>query len=202
MQFLTFDDAVEISKQIEAFFNSTDSDEIILDLQKRFPNLSVKENFFVHVQNIEKNCGECMGCKEDSCILGCFFDEVNFNKVCFWDQALEKIIGTRLIIHEYGHVIYAQIFANDLGPEQEFEQSEEFAQFFEDNFSVSVEFCENCSEKPLEKHLKVSNFHMGEIVDQFVFSIIGGLGFGIGSIVLAWVIQKLASKQSQEIEVV
>lgn len=200
-QFLTFDNAVQISRQIEDFFNSPDSDQVLFALQKKFPNLRFKDNFFIKVESIEKNCEECMGCNDNECILGCFVDE-NPNKLCFWDEALEEVIGTKLVVHEYGHVIFDQVFENDLSEELAFRQSEEFAQFFENNFEISVEFCENCSQKPLENHVRVSNMHINEMADQFIGSIIGGLGFGIGSIVLSFLILKLSGTVPEEMEVV
>lgn len=198
-QFLTFEDAVQISRKLEDFFNSTDSNEVLLTLQSKFENLRFKNDFFVKVEEIRKNCEECMGCKDGECILGCFIDE-NPNMICFWDEALETLIGTKLVVHEFGHVIFDQIFENDLSPELAFRQSEEFAQFFEENFQVSIEFCQNCSERPLEHHIKISNMHIDEMADQFIGSIIGGIGFGIGSIVLSFLILKISGQGSELVE--
>lgn len=200
-QFLTFEDAVIISRQIEDFFNSPESDEMILALSQAF-NLGIKENFVVHVEQIEKNCEECMGCHNGSCILGCFSND-DPNKVCFWDEAIEAVIGTKLIVHEYGHVIFDQIFTTKLSEEDAFAQSEAFAQFMEDNFIISLAFCANCSEHPigeaptiLEGENEIHEMmHAGEMIDSLIGAVIGGVGFAIGGALIALMANQLLSPE-------
>lgn len=200
-QFLTFDDAVIISRQIEDYFNSPESDETILALAQGF-NLGIKENFVVHVEEIQKNCEECMGCHNGSCILGCFSND-NPNKVCFWDEAIEAVIGTKLIVHEYGHVIFDQIFTTELSEQDAFEQSEAFAQFMEDNFVISLAFCTNCSNYPIGEAPTIMEgkgethqmMHVGDMVDSLIGAVIGGIGFAIGGALIALAANQLLSPE-------
>ena len=204
-QFLTFEDAVIISRQIEDFFNSPESDPTIMALAETF-NLGIKENFFVHVDHIEKNCKECMGCHNGSCLLGCFISDSS--KVCYWDEAIEAVIGTKLVVHEYAHVIFDQIFTNDLSEEDSFELSERFAQFMEQNFSVSLSFCTNCSDHPVgdaptilpvEDEEKPSMMHFEDMTDAFIGAVIGGLGFGIGAAALTLVFNQFLAPEEVKI---
>ena len=182
-QFLTFDDAVIISRRIEDFFNSPESDQLIISLAQKF-HLQIRENFIVHVENIEKNCKECMGCHAGSCVLGCFISEPGEpQRVCFWEEAIEAIIGTKLIVHEYGHVVFEQVFQVDMTDDDDFIKSEQFAQQFEASFRISPGFCSNCSDQPLSEFIaeKVHEHMTAEDVgDQFFGSIISGVGLGIG----------------------
>lgn len=182
-QFLTFEDAVTISRQIEDFFNSPESDPLIASLAQKF-HLEIRNNFFVHVDNIEKNCKECMGCHASSCVLGCFITEPGKPiRLCFWDEAIEAIIGTKLITHEFGHVIFEQVFQNDMNDEDAFVMSEQFAQFFEASFRISPGFCSNCSNEPLSElsELEVhEHLTAGDLGENFLSSIFAGLGLGIG----------------------
>jgi len=188
-QFLTFEDAVIISRQLEDYFNSPESDQFIFAVSETF-NLGIKENFHVHVDQIEKNCSECMGCHNGSCILGCFMSK-DPSKVCYWDEAIEAVLGTKLIVHEYAHVIYDQIFTNDLSEDDAFEQSELFAQFLEQNFQISLSFCTNCSPGPISSAPTITSkddphdfMHFEDMTDAFIGAVIGGIGFGIGAAAL------------------
>jgi len=188
-QFLTFEDAVIISRQLEDFFNSPESDQFIFAVSETF-HLGIKQNFNVHVDQIEKNCSECMGCHNGSCILGCFMSQ-DPSKVCYWDEAIEAVLGTKLIVHEYAHVIWDQIFTNDLSEDESFEQSELFAQFLEQNFQISLSFCTTCSSTPVgpaptitAKDDRHSLMHIDDMADQFIGAVIGGIGFGIGAAAL------------------
>lgn len=187
-QFLSFEQAVPVCESVESFFNSPESDQVILKLQQRFPNLEIKEDFVVKTQAIKKNCPECMGCKDDYCTLGCF--RTDPATVCLWEEALESIIGTKLIVHEYGHVIYDQVFANDLSEDEEFEQSEEFAMFMENNFTISLDFCEGCSEDPTQHNMSMT---LGDLEDSALDSIIVGIGFAFGAFVFAIIANWLAT---------
>ncbi len=196
-QFLRFEDAVSLSRQIEAFFNSPESDQIIIELAEKF-NLGVKENFVVNVPTIEKNCKECMGCHAGGCILGCFISGPGEpQKVCFWDEAIEAVIGTKLVVHEYGHVIFEQIFTNNLDEERAFQISEDFAQFMENNFTIDTSSCFNCSQEPLSESSLVPGNPQNELIDtitetpsRFLEAIIFGIGLGIGAAALGVVINQ------------
>lgn len=197
-QFLTFEDALIISRQLEAFFNSPESDQILAHLAQTF-GLQFKENFVVHVNSIEKNCKECMGCHAGNCILGCFMDS-DPSKLCFWDEAIESVIGTKLIVHEYAHVIFDQVFENDLSDEDAFEMSEQFAQYMERNFKISPSFCLNCSSTPLHPPNLIdieinSMMHIGDMADAFLGAIIAGIGLGIGAGTLAFIFEQLTGPE-------
>ncbi len=202
-QFLRFEDAVSLSRQIETFFNSPESDSIIIELAEKF-NLGIKENFVVHVPIIEKNCKECMGCHAGGCILGCFISGMDEpQKVCFWDEAIEAVIGTKLVVHEYGHVIFTQIFTNNLNEEASFQLGESFAQFMEDNFTVD---CFNCSEEPLSETDLVPGKPSTDMIDtiqdaprQLLESLIIGMGIAVGSALFALIINQF-SKDHDAIE--
>ena len=197
-QFLDFDNARIVSQKVEDYFNSPQSDQDIIFLAKKF-NLQIKEDFLVHTSEVRRNCPECMGCKNDSCILGCFDSDTDV--VCLWDLALEEIIGTKLILHEYGHVIYDQIFIDDLDEDDSFEQSEAFAQFVEDNFTISLEFCEGCSDteikaKVMRKGFKLNQLHLPGVEDvtgmtgtemrsEAFRGIIAGLSLALGAAIFA-----------------
>ena len=196
-QFLKFEDAVTLSRQIEAFFNSPESDSIIIELAEKF-NLGVKENFVVNVPTIEKNCKECMGCHAGGCILGCFISGPGEpQKVCFWDEAIEAVIGTKLVVHEYGHVIFEQIFTNNLDEEREFQISESFAQYMEDNFTIDISSCVNCSQEPLSETSLAPGKSQNEVIDvimegpsRFLDAIIWGIGFGVGAAALGVIVSQ------------
>jgi len=182
-QFLTFEQAVPVCESVESFFNSPESDQVILTLQQKFPNLKIKEDFVVETKEIKKNCPECMGCEDDYCTLGCF--RTDPATVCLWEEALESIIGTKLIVHEYGHVIYDQVFVNDLSEDEEFEQSEEFAMYMERTFTISLEFCDGCSEDPAEQ---ISSMTVEHMQDSAIDSIIAGVGFAFGALIFALIV--------------
>lgn len=197
-QFLTFDDAVIISRRMEEFFNSSISDQMLIDLAQKF-NLGIKKDFFVNVPNIEKNCKECMGCKSgEGCILGCFITEPGqAARVCFWDEAIEAVIGSKLIVHEYGHVIFDQIFTNELSSSKEFDVSEKFAQFFEENFTLDFSSCSSCSSNPLSESNLAPGKPQNEFIDSvkdspstFLSAIILGIGLGIGAAFLGVIVNQ------------
>jgi len=193
-QFLSFDNAVVISRQLELFFNSPDSDRILQHLAERF-GLEFKPEFIVQVKEIRKNCPECMGCHNGSCILGCFWSD-DPSTLCYWDQAIEAVIGSKLIVHEYGHVIFDQVFTTKLSGDDAFFQSEEFAQYMERNFKISPIFCQNCNPTPLhEAELQEIDFiHIigaEDMMNEFIVAIIAGVGFGIGAAALAFVFDKV-----------
>ena len=198
-QFLRFEDAVILSRKIEEFFNSSESDPIILELAQKF-NLGIKRNFIVNVPTIQKNCEECMGCHAGGCILGCFISGPGEpQKVCFWDEAIEAVIGTRLVVHEYGHVIFEQIFTNNLDEENEFQLSEDFAMFMENNFTIDLEDCLNCSSEPLSQTDLVPGKTNTDMIDtiqdaprQILESLIIGVGIATGSALFALLINQFS----------
>ena len=198
-QFLRFEDAVILSRKIEEFFNSPESDSIILELAQKF-NLGIKRNFIVNVPTIQKNCEECMGCHAGGCILGCFISGPGEpQKVCFWDEAIEAVIGTRLVVHEYGHVIFEQIFTNNLDEENEFQLSEDFAMFMENNFTIDLEDCLNCSSEPLSQTDLVPGKTNTDMIDtiqdaprQILESLIIGVGIATGSALFALLINQFS----------
>ena len=197
-QFLTFDNAVVISRQLEEFFNSQESDPVLIHLARTF-GLEFKPNFIVQVKEIRKNCPECMGCHNGDCILGCFMNE-DPSTLCYWDEAIEAVIGTKLIVHEYGHVIFDQVFTTKLSGDDAFVQSEQFAQYLERNFKISPIFCQNCNSVPLhEADLKGIEFvHIiaGEdMLNEFIVAIIAGIGFGIGAATLAFAFDQLTGPE-------
>lgn len=197
--FLRFEDAVSLSRELESFFNSPQSDSVIVELAEKF-KLGIKKDFTVFVPVIEKNCKECMGCHSGGCILGCFITEPGAaEKVCFWDEAIEAAIGTKLVVHEYGHVIFEQIFTNELNEEAAFEKSEEFAQFLEANFTIIPGGCNNCSQEPFSEFVpgNQENSKMDDVFDtlgnapnQLIESLIVGIGFALGSAGFALIINQ------------
>ena len=198
-QFLKFEDAVTLSRKIENFFNSPESDSIIIDLAERF-NLGIKENFIVHVDNIEKNCQECMGCHAGGCIAGCFItDPGQPQRVCFWEEAIEAVLGSKLVVHEYGHVVFDQIFTNQLNENDAFQLSEQFAQYMEDNFTVSLEDCVGCSTTPLSESsiIKQDNHEQGITGNQSTDKILEGFLFGLGLAVSGGIIAILISRATK-----
>lgn len=140
-EFLTFEDAKTVTYQIINFFNSPDSDPTITALANQF-NLGIRDTFLVTVTSIEKNCPECSGCHGGSCTLGCHISQDNGSagKLCYWDKALTEVAGTKLIVHEMGHVIYDQIFIDNLSPKDSFNQSERFAQYMENHYDFDMSF--------------------------------------------------------------
>lgn len=203
-QFLRFEDAVTLSRGIENFFNSKESDEIIFELANKF-NLGIKENFIVNVPNIEKNCQECMGCHAGGCILGCFITEPGEpQRVCFWDEAIEAVIGTKLVIHEYGHVIFEQIFTNKLNESDSFQVSEEFAQFMENNFTISLGNCIGCSIEELSESSitsqndKVDQFTVTESRDKMIEGFLFGLGLAVSGGIIAILISRATRNKDND----
>ena len=168
---LSFDDAVSISHQIINFFNSPESDPTILFLAQKF-NLDIKNDFHVSVASISKNCSECSGCHGGSCTLGCYVsqDTGHAGRLCYWDKALESVVGTKLVVHELGHVIYDQIFTDNLNPQASFIQSEKFAQYMENHYDFDMSFnFDGFNENPIiEKYsfddAKLSAMRIGEFV--------------------------------------
>lgn len=140
-QFLSFDDAVKITRQLIDYYNSPASDDVLLFMADKF-HLQIKPDFTVHVNSIHKNCPECSGCKCGECILGCYETHTRDKPgvLCYWDEALEYQLGTRLIVHELGHVIYDQVFDSGLPEAQDFDQSEQFAMYMENHFDINMQF--------------------------------------------------------------
>ena len=201
-QFLTFENAVVISRQLEQYFNSPDSDRVLQHLAQRF-GLGFKPNFIVQVKEIRKNCPECMGCHNGSCILGCFWND-DPSTLCYWDEAIEAVIGSKLIVHEYGHVIFDQVFTTKLSGDDAFAQSEEFAQFLERNFKISPIFCQNCNSVPLHEpelqEIEFSHIIGGEdMFNEFIVAIIAGVGFGIGAAVLGFAFEQLTGPEEVKV---
>lgn len=148
-KFLDFNQAVDLSELLLNYFNSPQGRPTVVMLGNEF-DLTTKENFRLNVTKYEKNCPDCMGCTaKDGCILGCF--KTPGDHVCYWDKALEKILGTKLVTHEMAHVLFE--FAYDTGQmskNQMFETSEKFAQYLEKNFTSNLVFCDQCKEFEIE----------------------------------------------------
>lgn len=201
-QFLTFDNAVIVSRHLEDYFNSPESDPVLIHLAQTF-GLGIKPNFVVHVAKIEKNCPECMGCHNGSCILGCFMDD-DPSTLCYWDEAIEAVIGSKLIVHEYAHVIFDQVFENDLSEDDSFALSEQFAEYMERNFKISPNYCVNCSNVPMREpeliDLEISPFmHIPDMADALIGAVIAGFGFGIGAGTLAFIFDQLTGPEKVEV---
>ena len=202
-QFLRFEDAVTLARSIENFFNSEESNDIILELANKF-DLGIRENFRVFVDTIEKNCEECMGCHAGGCILGCFITEPGEPlRVCLWDEAIEAVIGTKLVVHEYGHVAFDQIFTNTLNDSDAFQVSEEFAQYFEDNFTISLENCIGCSTEALSESSINSKQENNALSDSLqntpialLEAVIIGVGFALGSAGFALIINQFGASDN------
>ena len=151
-KFLDFNQAVDLSELLLDYFNSSQGRPTVIMLGNEF-GLTIKENYKLNVSKYEKNCPDCMDCTEkDGCILGCF--KTPADHVCYWDKALEKILGIRLVTHEMAHVLFE--FAYDTGnmsKDEMFKTSEKFAQYVENNFTSSLVFCDQCQEFEIElKH--------------------------------------------------
>lgn len=159
-KFLDFNQAVDLSELLLNYFNSPQGRPTVVMLGDEF-RLKTKENFRLVVTKYEKNCPDCMGCTaKDGCILGCF--KTPSDHVCYWDQALEKILGTKLVTHEMAHVLFE--FAYDVGQmskEKIFETSEKFAQFVEKNFTTNLVFCEQCQEYEIEVKSEIQPLNKG-----------------------------------------
>lgn len=155
---LTFDDAVVITKQLIDYYNSPDSDDVILYMADKF-DLKVKPDFTVKVTSIDRNCPECSGCHGGNCILGCYetHSRDDPGKLCYWDQALEKELGTKLIVHEMGHVIYDQVYDSGLPEDQDYDQSEKFAMYMENNFDLNMDYLVENSRTHWSINPKLSN---------------------------------------------
>lgn len=189
-QFLDFDDGVIVSKRVEDFWNGPQSDQEIFFLAKKF-NLTIRDEFFVQTKEIRRNCPDCMGCHNSICTLGCFDSDTNV--VCLWDKALKEIIGTKLILHEYGHVIYEQIFETNLSEDEAFEQSEEFAQYVEDNYTIALSFCEGCSENQIQA--RIQRMHLGDMMDHAIEGIIAGFALAAGGAAFAILASRFLTKE-------
>lgn len=181
---MSFDDAVFFSERLIDFFNSSSADQIFLMLGNQW-NLKVKPDHTIVVDSIEKNCPECMGCDDDGCILGCYIEHRLTNKICFWDKALDEIVGSRLITHEFGHVIFSQVFEIDhLSDSENFNISEKFARFVEDNFELDFGFDPDGFKEP---KLRVHNF---ETQDRFFDGLIFGAGLGISVTIVGAILNR------------
>ncbi len=139
VELISYDEAVIMSKHIEAYFNSPASDQTILNLSDKF-KVDLKDGFVVEVKTFSKNCQDCKGCHSGKCTLGCY--KPSADTVCYWDKALEAAIGTKLVTHEMGHVIYEQVFDDklDVNSQPHYDKSEEFAQYFENYFDIDMSF--------------------------------------------------------------
>lgn len=160
MALLTYEDAVVITHKLIAYLNSPDSDGIIEQMGTVF-NLQFRQGFNLHVGSIQRNCPECSGCHKNLCTLGCYID--GEDRVCYWDKALDSILGTRLIVHEIGHLVYRQAFVSNLPPEQDFQQSEQFAQYFESHFDINPEFIPQHDNYTVD-NFQVPTFTLGQAV--------------------------------------
>lgn len=183
-ELLSYNDAVVITKQLIDYYNSPDSDQVLLFMADRF-NLRIKPDFTVHVNSIHKNCPECSGCKCGECILGCYETHVRGQPgdLCYWDQALEYKLGTKLIVHEMAHVIYDQVYENSLSEKDAFDQSEQFAMYMENHFDVNMQYMAHTSAISISPRLQ-------SITDAIII----GVAISAASLVIAHVVAKRISR--------
>ena len=137
--FLTFENAVEMTNQLIEALNSGELDFELDQLGKKF-NIKFNPGSNYHVDQINRNCPECSGCHAGGCILGCFKHSKSSSVLCYWDQALEEIIGSKLVVHEIFHLMFEQGFTSNLSEDEQFELSEKFAQYGEKNFTPKLVF--------------------------------------------------------------
>lgn len=172
--FLSFEDAVSLTNQMVAFFNSERSDAIINALADKF-GLEVRNPFYIHVDEISRNCKNCMGCHGGSCVLGCMTGDINAAKICYWDEALEQRVGTKLVKHEFGHLLYEQGFNDGLPEDLHFDRSEVFAQFIEKNLNLDMNFAPGgISSNPV-----INKFNVDSIGKDVLLTIVVGTTIAI-----------------------
>lgn len=197
---ITFEDAVILTNLLQGFINTDQGRLILAEMGRQF-DLELKDNFVIKYGTITKNCPECMGCNhQGSCILGC--TKIPGFDLCYWDEALEQIVGTQLVIHELAHVWFPQAFVHNMDPDSDefFELSEEFAQFVEEKFSESLVFCTVCQDFVID--LKVLEKEFPTIWENvFVSSVIVGFAFAIGSFLATLIIGSISGKKENLVEV-
>jgi len=191
--FVNFEDAVLLTNQLLDFYNSGRARDIFQDLGDRF-NIIPIENPVFHIDQINKNCPECSGCHSNGCILGCFkhgFGQASV--LCYWDKALDSILGSKLIIHEVAHVIFEQGFTTNLNSKEAFDLSEEFAMYVENHFNIDMELINDI---PTITNLQVTDDIFGGIGRGFGFGI--GLALLIGATLLVFKINPLQLKGKKQ----
>lgn len=191
--FLSFDEAVQLTRNLERFFNSTESDNQLEFLRQRF-NLTYKQGFVLKINDIVRNHHECTGCSNGQCVLGCYMSH-NGN-ISYWDKALTKIIGARLVVHEVGHVVHEQIFEQDLDPNSHFERSEQFAQYMENNFNRFMHFM--TPHDTTQNQTNNENLEFSTNDGSFAGAIMGGIAFGLGVAFAAIVVKSMSKKMNGE----
>jgi hypothetical protein len=184
MTLLSYNDAVVITHKLVAYLNNPDSDGIIEQMGTVF-NLKYRNGFYLHVSSIQRNCPECTGCHKNMCTLGCYID--GEDKVCYWDKALDSILGTKLIVHEIGHLVYRQAFISDLPPEQDFQQSEQFAQYFETHFDINPQFL------PQNDNYSIHSETIPVISLGKAVVVVVAIGFGM------WILNQISKKQNTRV---
>lgn len=168
--FLTFDDAVSMTNQLISFLNDGLIDTELEALAKKF-KIRLKENRTFHVDEINRNCPECSGCHAGGCILGCFKHSSSSSVLCYWDKALDSIIGSKLVVHEMFHLIFEQGYDNDLPEDEAFELSEKFAMFGEENFDFHLRFDpDEINSNPIIESLTIPEIS-GKISDGFFLAL-------------------------------
>lgn len=141
-KFLDFDQAVDLSERLVDFSNSPQGLETFKTISQQ-TGLKVKDTYKVYVNKYERNCSDCSSCSDKGCVLGCL-KTPSFH-VCYWDKALEEIIGTKLVMHEIGHLWFDQVFdTKGMDQDQFFDESEKFAQYVENNFTDNLAWCAEC----------------------------------------------------------
>jgi len=181
VRFLTFEDAVSMTNEMINYFNSPVSDSIVFSMANRF-NLQIKENFVVSVTSINKNCSECSGCHGGKCTLGCYVSQESGDpgRLCYWDKALTEVVGSKLVLHEMGHVIYDQIYFSNLPEEQNFNLSEKFAQYMENNFEFDTV-------------ILPQGFNQNPVIDNFTFRAMHDSMIRVAEIVIAFTLVGIAT---------
>jgi len=198
-KFLDFNQAVDLSELLLDYFNSPQGRPTVVMLGNEF-GLTTKENFMLSVSKYEKNCPDCMGCtKEDVCVLGCF--KTPSDSVCYWDKALEKILGTKLVAHEMAHVLFE--FAYEIGEmskEKMFETSEKFAQYVENNFTSNLVYCDQCQEFEIEIKAETHPIHpifqgLSDSAKRIIeLSIVFTVATTLSSLITYWFIKRSSKK--------
>lgn len=194
-ELITFEDAVTLTNLLINYINTDQGKDVLNQIGKKF-NLTLKKDFTIWRGTISKNCPDCSGCHNGSCILGCM-KTPGYN-LCYWDEALEKIVGTGLVVHELAHIWFDQAYDNilDRGSEEFFQESEEYAQYVENNFTSSLAFCEKCEDFVIDLN-KLSMTFDGIMTHPVTISIITGMSFAIGGFVISLLIGALKKRNTE-----
>lgn len=190
---LTFEDSVILTDLMISYSNTQQGKEILGQIGNKF-NLKLKPDFKIWRGSITKNCADCSGCFNGRCILGCM-KTPGYN-LCYWDMALEKIVGSGLVVHEVAHIWFDQAYVHEFKEDsKEFhEQSEKYAQYVENQFTSSLAFCLECQDFVIDLKQLSSTFN-GFFTHPVIASLIIGVGFGVGSALVILIVGHLTNKK-------